>query len=73
MGKNFLMNSPSRKNYQWKRAMPVALLALAAVFTGLAPALQAQDDNYLHVNEDLRNGMELQDIADRAYDNAPRP
>ena len=44
-------------------------------FTGfcaiaLSCGLQAQDDNYSHVRDDLGAGATLQDVADRAYDNA---
>jgi len=32
--------------------------------------LMAQDDNYNHVNDDLSNGTELKEVANRAYENA---
>jgi outer membrane protein OmpA-like peptidoglycan-associated protein len=41
------------------------LLALSLTFD-----LPAQEETYLHVVDDLGRGMELQDIAGRAYDNA---
>jgi outer membrane protein OmpA-like peptidoglycan-associated protein len=37
------------------------------VFSIAAPA---QEDRYVHVGDDLQNGMELQDIAKRAFDNS---
>jgi len=32
--------------------------------------LQAQEEVYLHIAEDLSRGLKLQDVLDRAYDNA---
>ena len=32
--------------------------------------LQAQEEDYLHIAQDLGQGMELQEVSDRAYDNA---
>lgn len=36
----------------------------------LCAGLMADDDNYVHIARDLGTGMELQEVADRAYDNA---
>ena len=36
----------------------------------LSAGLMAKDDNYVHIAQDLGTGMELQEVADRAYDNA---
>lgn len=45
------------------------------IFTGictlaLAYSVQAQDENYTDVADDLSDGLELQEVADRAYENA---
>lgn len=38
----------------------------------LSPGLMAaeEEEDYIHISEDLRTGMELQEVSDRAYDNA---
>ena len=36
----------------------------------LSTGLLARDDNYQYIEQDLGTGMELQEVADRAYDNA---
>ena len=36
----------------------------------LSSGLQAADDDYVNIRTDLASGMELQEVADRAYDNA---
>jgi len=46
----------------------VSLGGLAAVM--FSAGLIAKDDNYVHIAQDLRTGMALQEVADRAYDNA---
>ena len=45
------------------------------IFTGVcamafAFSVQAQDENYIDIADDLSNGLELQEVADRAYENA---
>ena len=47
----------------------VCLIGGLAVLT-LSNGLMAKDDNYVHIADDLGKGMELQEVADRAYENA---
>ncbi len=36
----------------------------------LSTGLMAQDDDYVNIEDDLSTGMELQEVANRAYENA---
>jgi outer membrane protein OmpA-like peptidoglycan-associated protein len=42
----------------------------ALCFITLSIGVQAKDDNYQDISADLRQGMELQELSDRAYGNA---
>ena len=45
--------------------------AICAIFLSFsAQAQDDNDDNYQSIEADLRNGLLLQEVADRAYDNA---
>ena len=50
------------------RIRSVQLLCVI-IFLTLAFGLQAQDDEYIDIRDDLSKGMELQEVSDRAYDN----
>lgn len=52
--------------------MNIARIRILSVLSAItiSCSLQAQDDSYLHIADDLGKGMELKEVADRAYDNA---
>jgi outer membrane protein OmpA-like peptidoglycan-associated protein len=51
--------------------MPVVSALIAAAALLLSPLLQAQEeDEYVHIIEDLGQGLELQEVSDRAHENS---
>ena len=51
-------------------SIKISTIFYAACVILLSSSLQAADDDYVNISTDLASGMELQEVADRAYDNA---
>lgn len=65
-----ILQSPIKKPERIPLNTQTSRILMLFCATAFACSLQAADEDYIHVSADLSGGVELQELADRAYDNS---